>query len=212
MSPAGAAQGLSCTGTPYLWPSQHPWCDWKPTERRLDSLHMAVDGRDDSKWRAVRVKPLYLVAGLLGVCVLAVGVVILFPLSPDPTCASLLARSEEEVHISLPANCDRSRNVASDSMVEYFEHERSSRGLIPHEWITCKDAPAGGFSFMSDPHWLPSYVPGTYQYRRTVIIVPYGPHPILQGPRVVGEVCLMPWRRYIRQIAGQCDGKFSVWK
>jgi hypothetical protein len=28
----------------------------------------------------------------------------------------------------------------------------------------------------------------------------------------VAEVCLMPWRKYISQIVGQCDGKFTVWK
>lgn len=175
------------------------------------SSTMAVDRRDDSERRAVRVKPLYLLAGLLVVCVLAVGVLILFPSLPDPTCASLLARSEEEMVISLPASCARSRTAASDDMVKYLEHERNGRGLLFHEWITCREVPAGGFAFMNDPHWLPSYVPGTYQFRRTVIIVPYA-HPVPQGSSIVAEVCLMPWRNYILQIVGKCDGKFSVWK
>jgi hypothetical protein len=172
---------------------------------------MAVDKRDDSARPAVTMRPLYFFAGILVVCVLVVGVLILFPSLFDPTCASLLARSEEEVVISLPANCARSRNVASDDIVKYLEQERNGRGLRFHEWITCREVPAGGFAFMNDPHWLPSYVPGTYQFRRTVMIVSYAqPNP--QGSSIVAEVCLMPWWNYIRQIAGKCDGKFSVWK
>jgi len=172
---------------------------------------MAVDTRDDQGRRSGKLKPFYVWGPLLGVCLLALGVLILFPSLPDPTCASLLARSKEEVDIPLPANCVRSHNVASDDMVKYLDHERNGRGLLFHEWITCREVPAGGFAFMNDPHWLPSYVPGTYQFRRTVIIVPYA-QPIPQGSPVVAEVCLMPWRRYIRQVAGQCDRKFSVWR
>jgi len=64
---------------------------------------------------------------------------------------------------------------------------------------------------MHDDHWLPSYVPGTYEFRRTVIIVPYR-QPAPQGSPVIAEICLMPWRRYVSQIIGQCDGKYSVWR
>lgn len=172
---------------------------------------MAGDRRDDLERHAVRVKPLYALAGLLVVCVFAVAVFIMFPSLPDPMCASLLARSEKEVPMALPANCARIRNLDSDNMVRYLENERNRRGLVFKEWITCQEVPAGGFAFMNDPHWLPSYVPGTYQFRRTVIIVPYA-QPAPQGSPVVAEVCLMPWRKYIRQIARQCDRKFSVWK
>jgi hypothetical protein len=174
---------------------------------------MSVDRRDDSERPVRRVKPLHLLAGFLLVGILAVGVLILIPSLPDPTCLSLLARSEGEVAISLPANCARSRNVASDKMVTYLERDPNGRGLIFKEWITCREVPAGGFAFMDDSHWLPSYVPGTYQFRRTVIIVSY-PYagPIPKGSPVVAEVCLMPWRKYILQIAGQCSGKYSVWR
>jgi hypothetical protein len=50
-----------------------------------------------------------------------------------------------------------------------------------------------------------------YQFRRTVIILPYA-QPVPKGSSVVAEVCLMPWRKYISQIVGQCNGKFTVWK
>ena len=157
------------------------------------------------------MRPYYFLLGLLVLCVLTLGVLILFPSLPDPTCAALLARSEQEVPIALPANCARVGNVSSDPMVNYLENERNTFGLISKEWITCAEVPAGGFAFMDDPRWLPSYVPGRYQFRRTVIIVPYT-QPVPQGSPVVAEICLEPWGKYIRQIAGQCDGKLSVWK
>ena len=156
-------------------------------------------------------KPLRLLGGLLIVGMLAVVLLILFPSLPDPTCAALLVRSESDVPIPLPASCVRSRDVAADNMVKYLEKERNGRGLIFKEWITCAEVPAGGFAFMNDPHWLPSYVPGTYQFRRTVIIVSYA-QPTPQGSPVIAEVCLMPCRRYVSQLAGQCDGKYSVWR
>jgi hypothetical protein len=157
------------------------------------------------------MKSLYFLLGLLILCVLILGVPILFPSLPDPACAALLARSEKEVPIDLPANCARIANVGSDDIVKYLEKERNTYRLVPEGWITCREVPAGGFVFMNDPHWLPSYVPGQYQFRRTVIIVPYAP-PAPQGSPVVAEVCVMPWGKYLREIAGQCDGKFSVWK
>jgi hypothetical protein len=95
--------------------------------------------------------------------------------------------------------------------VNYLDNERNTYGLIPKEWVTCAEVPAGGFAFMNDPHWLPSYVPGRYQFRRTVIIVPYA-QPVPQGSPVVAEISVVPWGKYIRQIAGKCDGKFAVWK
>lgn len=58
---------------------------------------------------------------------------------------------------------------------------------------------------------MPSYAPRTYQFRRTVIILPYA-QSVPKGSTVVAEVCLMPWRRYVSQIAGQCAGKFAAWK
>jgi hypothetical protein len=157
-------------------------------------------------WRS-----LYFFSGLVVLFVLVIGVLILFPSLPDPTCASLIVGSEKEIPITLPATCDRVSAVDPDTMVKYLENERNRRGLTFSHWIICTEAPTGGFAFMDDPHWLPSYVPGTYQYRRTVVIVPYA-QPIPKGSQVVGEVCLMPWRKYIRQIAGQCNGKFSAWK
>lgn len=172
---------------------------------------MDAERLDNAERRPRGLRSLYFFFGLVVLFVLVIGVLILFPSLPDPTCASLIVRSEKEVTIPLPANCARVSAADPDTMAKYLEDERNRRGLTFSQWIICNEAPTGGFAFMDDPLWLPSYVPGTYQYRRTVVIVPYA-QPIPKGSQVVGEVCLMPWRKYIRQIAGQCNGKFSVWK
>ncbi len=161
------------------------------------------------------LKPKHL--GLLGLLVvagvLALILFICFPSLPDPKCAALLAHPAIDVTIPLPANCIQTTEASADNMVKYLENERNRRGLIFKKWVICKtpsQTATPGLAFERDPRWLPSYVPGTYQFRRTVIIVPYA-LPVPEGSPVVAEVCLMPRRRYVSQIAGQCDGKFSVW-
>jgi len=97
---------------------------------------------------------------------------------------------------------------------KYLENARKQRGLVFKAWITCKPSnqtQTTEFAFTHDAHWLPSYVPGAYQFRQTVILSGSAP-PTAQESAVAGEVCLMPKRRYVSQIAGQCDGKFAVWK
>ncbi len=162
----------------------------------------------------LKPKHLGLLVLLVVTGVLAFVVFIFFPSLPDPKCAALLANSENGVTIPLPANCLQTAEVPVDSMVRYLENERHQRGLIFKQWITCKtpDHAANlGLALEHDARWLPSYVPRTYQFRRTVVVLPNAV-PVPQGSPVVAEVDLMPWRTYFSQIAGQCDGKFSVWK
>ena len=154
--------------------------------------------RPRRSWRLLRVPALAL---------LILTSLLWFLRSPS---AALLTRSDA-VAIPVPPNCALTRNVAPDDMEKYLERERLARNLIFKEWIACQGIPVSGFTFADDPRWLPSYVPGTFQFRRTVIIVAYA-QPIPQGPEVVAEVCVMPWRTYLRQIALGYDGKFSVWK
>jgi hypothetical protein len=154
--------------------------------------------RPRRSWRLLAVPALaFLVATSL----------LLFLHSPS---APLLTRSEA-VSIPVPANCALTRNVAPDDLEKYLDRERLARNLIFKEWIRCPGIPVAGFRWADDPRWLPSYVPGTFQFRRTVIIVPYA-RPIPQRSEVVAEVCVMPWRQYLRQIAGSDNGKFSIWQ
>jgi hypothetical protein len=155
--------------------------------------------------------------GLLGLFVTGVLALILFIFFPpllDPKCAALLARPESDVVITLPGNCMLTTDAPADQVMKYLENERKRRGLVFKAWISCKPSNQTqtiDFAFTHDPRWLPSYVPGAYQFRQTVILSRYAP-PTPQESAVAGEVCLMPQRKYASQIAGQCDGKFSVWK
>jgi hypothetical protein len=162
------------------------------------------------------LKPKHL--GLLGLPVvagvLALILFIFFPSFPDPKCAALLAQPENDVTIPLPGNCIQTTEAPPDIMVKYLENERNRRGLIFKKWVSCKTpgrTETLSFALERDPRWLPSYVPGTYQFRRTVIILPYAPR-VPEGSPVAAEMCLMPRRSYVLQIAGQCDGKFAIWK
>jgi hypothetical protein len=150
---------------------------------------------------------------LLSVLLASGALVLVFFAFSGYLCPTLLLRSIRLEAITLPQDCQMSANVQTDDKVRYLENDRVRRRLIFKGWITCKQleqASAREFIFLKDPRWLPSYVPGTYQFRRTVILFPG--HPVPKGSRVVAEVCLMGWRKYISQIAGQCGDKFSVWK
>jgi len=143
----------------------------------------------------------------------ALVVFIFFPSVSDLKCVALLTHSESDEPIPLPANCLQTAEVPVDSVVKDLENERHRRGLIFKQWITCKtpDQPANLFAFEHDARWLPSYAPESYQFRRTVVVL-RNAVPAPQGSSVVAEVALMPWRMYFSQVAGQCDGKFSVWR
>jgi hypothetical protein len=169
----------------------------------------------NSKQVEPKKKLLRIIAGLLvfGLIILALSV--FFPALPDLTCAAVLTHSIRDVPIPLPENCVLTRDVPRDNMVEYLAADRIRRNLVHRSWVICESVTSGlGFwhNFESDTRWLPSYVPGTYEFRRTVIIVPHRySHPIPRST-VVAEVTLLPWSRYLSQIAGQCDGKYSVWR
>jgi|SRR5581483_5115667 len=152
-----------------------------------------------------------LLAIALTTCALVWVVVVPSQFVPDSACVSILLRSHESVEVPLPTNCAEKPAMDADETVKYLERERSSRGFTFRGWITCEGAPAGKFAFLNDPRWLPSYVPGTYQFRRTVLIVPFA-QKISRASPVKGEICLMPWPKYLQQIAGQCSWKFSGWK
>ena len=171
-------------------------------------------GPESAQSSGVRSVPLRYLGWLIASCLLVIFLWSSYPVLLHPRCAPLLVRSGRDVTISLPADCVQTAQVPSDNMTTYFENERNRRGLILKSWVVCQTpsrAPTREFTFTRDSRWLPSYVPDTYQFRRTVIILPYA-QPVPEGSSVVAEVCLMPWRRYISQIAGECDGKFSVWK
>ena len=134
--------------------------------------------------------------------------------SLEPGCTDLIKGSDGLTAVSLPPGCELRDNVPPDDRVRYLDSERKWRGLFFEKWIVC-DGRSGASTpklpLERDPHWLPSYVPRTYQFRRTVVVLPYG-QAILKASPVRGEICLMPERKYISLISGKCESKFSVWK
>jgi len=154
-------------------------------------------------------------AEVLAFVVTAAGLFFLLSCSPaDPRCTQVLAHPDSEVDIPLPASCELITNAPTDQTTKYLEAERKRRGLDFKAWIRCKQSAGADpreLAFTHDRRWLPSYVPGSYQFRQTVIIA--GNARIgAQFTGIVGEVCLMPRKMYISQISGQCDGKFAVGK
>jgi hypothetical protein len=132
----------------------------------------------------------------------------------DPRCAALLTISDQTVAIPLPPNCVESSEATPDALVKHLDNERKQRGLVFKKWIICKSSGAASeptFDFEHDSRGLPSYRPRTYQFWRTVVILPYGQSAPRESP-VAAEVCFIPKQRYASQIAGQCDGTFALWK
>jgi len=156
---------------------------------------------------------------LVGFFVVAVGLAAVLYLrhnvaAPDPRCAKLLSHPQEDVAVPLPDGCSLASDVPPDRMVDYLENERKERGLVFKSWIRCDGASpvrSQRLSFDRDSRWLPTYVPGAYQFRQTVVLVALGPA-APQGSSIAGQVCIMPRQRYVSLISGQCDGKFAVWE
>jgi hypothetical protein len=167
---------------------------------------------DEPKRRVQRVR-LWAWLTLCIICgVWLLGAWIALPGLFEPKCLSLLHNFPSLVQPPLPAGCAEVSEASSDDMVKYLEHEREERGLIFEKWIACTlptDSSKPIFPFEPDSRWLPSYVPGTYQFRRTVVIISYA-RPVPTASRVVAEVCLVPWTRYVHDIGGKCDGNSGM--
>jgi hypothetical protein len=130
----------------------------------------------------------------------------------ERACSSLL--EQRDASMFLPTDCTLTERAPTGDALGRLQAERSKRGLRHQSWIECASA-LGAQEWVrameADRRWLPSYVPGTYQWRRSVVVLG-GRSRNSVGPQVIAEVCVMPRWRYIRQIRGECDGKFAVWK
>jgi hypothetical protein len=205
------------------WPTrQNPWLREKRsgetllrtvTLTREESHKMDTSGANFSSklQRRLPRRRMLLWFGVGSLLALAV-IVCVSPL--DLKCLALLIHSAPDVAIFLPEGCSFVRDVPEDPLVQYLEKEQRSQHLIRKEWITCAPLEPNhtrDFVMLRDSRWLPGYVGQTYQFRRTVVIFPYT-RVSPDESRVVAEVCIVPWIRYTREIAGNCDGTFSVWK
>jgi len=127
-------------------------------------------------------------------------------------CSFLL--EQRDAPLFLATDCTLTEKAPIGDALGRFEADRRKRGLGHQNWIACASA-VGAQEWLrameADRRWLPSYVPGTYQWRRTVVVLA-GRFANSAGPQVIAEVCGMPRWPYIQQIRGECDGKFAVWK
>jgi hypothetical protein len=144
----------------------------------------------------------------------AILTIAVFPFPPfvERGCSSLL--EQRDAPMFLPTDCTLTEKAPTGDALGRLEAERRKRGLSHQSWIECASA-VGAQEWVrameADRRWLPSYVPGTYQWRRTIVVLA-GRSANSVGPQVVAEVCGMPRWPYIQQIRGECDGKFAVWK
>ncbi|HXJ05164.1 MAG TPA: hypothetical protein VNH65_08705 [Candidatus Acidoferrum sp.] len=104
---------------------------------------------------------------LVSAALIAILLVFYFLPSTDPRCIALLAHPDSDVVIPLPDPCMLTTDIPADQVVKYLENERKQRGLVFKAWISCKPSnqtQTTDFDFLHDPRWLPSYVPGAYQF------------------------------------------------
>ena len=74
----------------------------------------------------------------------------------------------------LLAGCAERTDSPSDDVAEYLENDRKERGLHFEKWIECEtpiQASETRFALERNRGWLPGYVPGSYQFRRTVVLI-----------------------------------------
>jgi hypothetical protein len=130
-------------------------------------------------------------------------------------CLSLIAKSVKSVTLPMPSSCSEVKEVEDNDLTTVLQRERIARGLSFQSWIECDSASADilSSSVEHDPHWLESYIPFGYQYRRTVV-VPLRPGGVVTTDRapVVAAILVQPWPSYLRLIRGECDDQLRVWE
>jgi hypothetical protein len=140
------------------------------------------------------------------------GVVLLAAFS---TCGSLIALDLlplGDVQFPVPVDCTNVSDAPPAAVLDFMEKRRTLEGLSLVRVITCKthqSSAAVEEGIDNDHRWLPSYVPGPYQYRRYVAVPAV--LETLNGTLVVVELCKKSRRRYYRQIVGNCE-KYSIWR
>lgn len=141
-------------------------------------------------------------------------IALLAVLTANARCINILARSTSLQLPPLAPNCSLTENVPVGDEDLRKELDDWTAGLVNRRYVVC-DLPLFQpplTDFAGNPTWIPTYVPGGYQYRRTTVRGLFARRTPENRRHVVSEVGLGPWRKYARQIVGQCQGKYSVWK
>jgi hypothetical protein len=128
-------------------------------------------------------------------------------------CGAIILHSFTLERIPLPRNCSltQSRPDAEREVLSQLEYW--TRDLGHRRWIVCQGQPeAAPLNPLANGGWMPTYVSGGYQFRRTLIRSAFNRSTPNGGKSLEGAVGLVPWSRYLGQIAGHCNDKFSGWK
>lgn len=142
-------------------------------------------------------------------------VVILLLLAPFWKCRGLIVSDLlpfRDVQFPVPSDCVPVSEAPPASVLEFMEKRRTSERLDLVKVATCRthQSVEAVWQRINDDHrWLPSYLPGPYQYRRFVVLPATFETP--NGTEVVVELCTKSRWRYYEQIVGDCE-KFAVWK
>lgn len=158
-----------------------------------------------SKWRTVAL-----------MVVIPIAVILFFVASVYRRCWPLLFDDLFGERTGLTFAIDGCR-VPSESppaaAVEALEAERVRRGLIFQTFLECERSSERPIAlpWESDPHWLPSYICCTWQYRRHVVLAAGAPIQSGSSTLEVYALCLRPRWQYWKQIGGGCE-KFAIWR
>jgi len=142
-------------------------------------------------------------------------VVTVLLLAPFWKCRSLIASDflpSSTVEFPVPLDCINVSDAPPPGVLKFMEKRRTLERLSLVSVTTCRthQSAEAVWKGIDDEHrWLPSYLPGPYQYRRYVAIPATLNTP--NGTLVVVELCKRSRWRYYEQIAGDC-GKFAIWK
>jgi hypothetical protein len=160
--------------------------------------------------RPFGVRRALVIAIALSLCVLA------FVSVPRWTCCSLilddLVLFGWDARFPVPPGCVTVNETLPGATLAAIEKERLLRRLEAGRITMCRtrqSAEAFWEDLLRNPQWFPSYVPGTWQYRRYVAIA--ATSETSAGTLVVVEMCKERRWHYYKHVLGNCE-KYTMWR
>jgi len=142
----------------------------------------------------------------------------LFFIAPAWTCAPLRLGdllNAGELPPPLPSDCFPSADHPSDAVLQMFDSQRESDGLVLQRTITCTiRVPSGAPGRLvrtRQQQWMDDvYSGGSFQMRRHVLLATTedAPGKIL----FTVEICVMPWWKYVNHAGDTCWSELAFWR
>jgi len=160
--------------------------------------------------RPFGVRRAFVIAVVLSLCVLAL------LLARRCTCCLLilddLVPFGSGVHFPVPPDCVAVNETTPGATFAAIATQRLYRQLDPGRVTMCRTRQSAEIfweDLLRNRQWLPSYVPGTWQYRRNVAIAATSEAP--NGTLVVVEMFKERRWRYYKHVLGNCE-KYAIWR